>query len=221
MTNPYAPPRIVSREETKFRVRSSVKSSTSFVKVGLVCAFISGVILEVTVAKDPFIDSISASLLPGLVLGLGVFYATWKNVPHARPVGLAVFPLMAIGAFALLGMCFDSRPRFGSVWPALDFCAASFPGVVLMALGCLLIARPRSYSRFVTFLVVITMITGVAAQCAFNPPQWLANFPRYLLVMMFAQATMFGMIGWIFGDAISESMSEPTPSDQQSEIRET
>ena len=80
-------------------------------KVGLVCAFISGVILELTVANYPSVESIWAMALPGLVLGLGVFYATKQNVPDARQPGLIVFPLVALCSFALIGMRYDAKLR--------------------------------------------------------------------------------------------------------------
>ena len=220
MTNPYAPPPIVSREDRKFRLESSVRSSTSFIKVGLVCAFLSGAILEVTVANFPFVESAWALALPGLVLGIGIFYSTRENVPDARRVGLILFPFMALSSFALLGVMYDSRLQISFASTYQGYCVASFPGVLLLSIGCLLIARPRSYSRFAAFVIVTTMICGAGAQTAFSTsPLFAVNF-RYLVIMLFAQSIMFGMVGWIFGDAISKprvNQLQPTSINRDSE----
>lgn len=220
MTNPYAPPPIVTREDRKFRLESSVRSSTSFIKVGLVCASISGAILEITVAKFPFIESAWALVLPGLVLGIGIFYATKENVPDARRVGLILFPFIALSSFALLGVMYDSRLRMPFASAYQEYCVASFPGVVLLSIGCLLIARPRSYSRFAAFLIVSTMICGAGAEVAFSSSPIFAVAFRYLLIMLFAQAIMFGMVGWIFGDAISKPIDQPSSINQANEEKQ-
>ena len=217
MTNPYAPPPIMTREDRKFRLESSVRSSTSFIKVGLVCAFISGAVLEITVANFPFIESAWALVLPGFVLGVGIFYATKENVPDARRVGLILFPIIALSSFALLGVMYDTRLRMSFASSYQEYCVASFPGVLLLSIGCLLLARPRSYSRFAAFVVVTTMICGAGAQVAFSSSPFFAVGFRYLLIMLFAQATMFGMVGWIFGDMVSEPIVPPASIDQDSE----
>jgi hypothetical protein len=219
MTNPYAPPPIVTREDRNFQLESTFRSSTSFIKVGLVCALISGAILEITVANIPFIESLWALVLPGFVMGIGIFYATRENVPHARRLGLILFPFIAVSSFALLGVMYDSKIRVTFASSYQEYCLASLPGVLLLASGCLLIARPRSYSRFAAFVVVVTMVCGFGAYLAFNPSLFSVVVFRYLLIMLFAQAIMFGMVGWIFGDTISKPVVQSASLTQDSEER--
>ena len=131
-----------------------------------------------------------------------------------------LFPFVATASFALIGMMFDSSRRVTFSPSAVDLAFASFPGVLLLALGCLLIAQPRSYLRFIVFVIVTAMICGVSAFLAFDSPVFLYRLPRYLLVMLLAQAAMFGMIGWIFGDTILVSGNQKHVHEQNIRARD-
>ena len=204
MTNPYAPPPTIDTESRKFRLEASVRSARGFASIGLMCGLASGVLFELIIRRMPFVTLGQAMLGPGLILGCGMYYATRRNVPHARKRMPWLFPLFAMASFGLIGMMYavalnNFEMAFGQ-WVFL--CQCSVPGIVVLVLGCLLVARPRSYFRFALFAIITLAIVGVApmfVQSFVNLPNrvWL---PVFLIPMFVTQAMVFAMIGWIFGD---------------------
>ena len=72
MTNPYAPPPIVTREERKFRLEPTIRASRNSMKIGMLCGAVGGVLLEVGLlfSPRPPIEWLMAA--PGLIFGLGI-----------------------------------------------------------------------------------------------------------------------------------------------------
>ncbi len=92
MNNPYAPPPL----QQSFQVREAVQSTTTFAITGVVCGSIGGGVLQLIISNRITYSTMLQLLFPGLILGLGLYYATKKSVPHARRWGLNLFPIIGL-----------------------------------------------------------------------------------------------------------------------------
>jgi hypothetical protein len=202
MSNPYAPPPPIEADERKFQIRESVAAAGKSMKVGLLCSLLSGCLLEFGMEWIPV--SLTGQLaLPGLVLGIGVAFAAHRAMPQARKWMLLIFPLFALLSFACMGTMYYVGAE-GHRQPSLrlwrDLVVATFPAVLILALGCLLIARPRSYRRFVLFVIATNLLVGGAPVLAELALSQVRDVPVFFMIMFVVQILIFAMIGWIFGD---------------------
>ena len=214
-SNPYEP--IACVDDTRFQLRASFSMAIRFAAVGLGTGLASGYQLEDAVQRP----SSSAVLMggPGLFFGIGLVAAVALFVPAVRRakrlskrrLRLVGLPVLALLGFVIIGYGYDyvSRtgpmPRTRSEYLLLWFRQAgvSFPGAIVIGIGCRLIARPRSYVRFFLFLLATAMLAGGAPLITVTNAWGFLDRP-FLVTMLVAQLTMFTMLGWIFGDSLEE-----------------
>lgn len=200
--NPY----LVSAELESFDLRSSVFVSFQFVCVGAIFAAVGGYAVERLLQTS----SGMRMATPGLVFGLGVVVAACLFVPAARKPAVVLLPVICLLGFITIGVMYDtvrnsvvacgtSGAGLLQGWALLAL--ASLPGVVVMAFGCRLIARPRSLVRFAMFVVVTSGLAGLSPMLTSIRPGPLADLPVFFLTMFVSQLLMFAMLGWILGDS--------------------
>ncbi len=228
MTNPYEP---IAEVDDRFDFPSAIRMAIRFAGVGIITGAASGYQLDEAVARS----SSSGMLMggPGMTFGIGLVAAVVLFLPSVkqaaqfswRRLRLCGVPVLMLIGFCMIGVAYDGiRPLapvpmtsagYARLW--LLLAGGSIPGILVMGLGCRLVARPRSYPRFVVFLLVTAMLAGVAPIITVTCGWGFVESP-FFLTMFVAQLTMFLMLGWIFGDCRHEPTAEETNA---SRIRHT
>ncbi|MFK7818056.1 MAG: hypothetical protein AB8G99_05025 [Planctomycetaceae bacterium] len=202
--NPYQVNAAVDRQ---LDLRSSLDTAMWFGVVGIICGAIGGFLLE----SDARGAVTTASVLigPGLVFGAGMAFALWRFVPNTRAMGRWLFPPIALLGFGLIGLLFDyasfkwsAQQPLWKLWAILSVHA--IPGVVLLMLGSLVVAKPKFWVRLIGVGVVVTLITGACPLLTNISPGVYRPGPRFFVAMFLAQLSMFLLFGWVFGDTIQE-----------------
>ena len=204
MVNPYRSPFDV--DEDAFDVRASMGVAGRFVAVGIFFAALSGYLLQEYLQ----VSSALSMGTPGLVFGVGILFAAGVFIPQCRKPALALVPFVCFAGFVLIGAMYDmARPwvaGFGTKLTGLVMgwgvlMVSSLPGVLVLALGCRLIGRPRSKSRFAFFVFVTAGLAGAAPVITSSWPGPLGFVSLFFVTMFVSQVLMFAMLGWILGDS--------------------
>ena len=206
MNNPYAPPTDLDNRDRKLHLETTVRASGRSMKVGMLCGAVAGAIFEAEMRGRWLDGSLALNMAgPGMIFGLGIAHATHRAVANVKRLMLVIFPLFALASFFMFGFMFGltiNLPPVTYLSHWVNMSLVSVPGVLILAIGSWLLARPRSYRRFAAALIAFCLIVGgarvlVEIMLAQNSDV----VPVFFSAMFISQTVMFALTGWMLGDS--------------------